>query len=152
MSSTILPRRVQKRREIDVLKDNARQEGFQIRWDVPGDGSCWFHSVLDQCDELGLHLPNVEPGIHITLSKQMQRTRAMQLRTAVLDFFGTLVSNYYRYIDKGPGGGGFFFVRGCATETSEKGPMLIPQIDTRKYTSFLYFCTHMDMVFYTHPF
>lgn len=80
-------KRVVIRRERCVLTDNAREQGLQIRWDVPGDGSCWFHSVLDQCDELGLHIPDVEPGHHFTLPRQRQRMRAMQLRNAVLDFF-----------------------------------------------------------------
>lgn len=80
------------RSERDVLKDNIQQQGLQIRWDVPGDGSCWFHSVLDQSDERGLQLPGVEPGNHATASWQTQRKRAMQLRNAVLKFFGTLVS------------------------------------------------------------
>ncbi len=80
------------RRERDVLEANLRRSGLRIRWDVPGDGACWFHSILDQCNKLDIEIPGVEPAVHAAISKEIQESRAMQLREAVLQFFENLVS------------------------------------------------------------
>lgn len=82
------------------LHENLTSLGLKVKCDVPGDGSCFFHAVLDQCDRV-----NISTGLpHLyydTSNPQSRaRARAMQLRTAVIDYFKHLVSFIAYLYDK----------------------------------------------------
>lgn len=78
--------------ERDVLHDNLALHGMKERCDVPGDGSCFFHAVLDQYNRLGIstELPELSSDPN---PRARARARAMQLRQAALAYFENLVSN-----------------------------------------------------------
>ena len=76
-----------RRTERDILANNLRDMGLRVRYDPPGDGSCFFHAVLDQIDRLQLPL-----RIPHSTNK---RTRAMNLRKEVLKYFANLVSVFF---------------------------------------------------------
>ncbi|XP_072164788.1 uncharacterized protein [Diadema setosum] len=74
------------REDEDVLHENLASHGLQVRCDVPGDGSCFFHAVLDQCDRLSV--TNAELMTNGTNPEII--SRAMQLRERAVDYFANL--------------------------------------------------------------
>ena len=36
------------------LEENAQQKCFQLRLDIPGEGNCMFHALLDQLARFGI--------------------------------------------------------------------------------------------------
>ena len=66
----------------DVLEQNMAALILRVRLDPPGDGSCFFHSVLDQCERLGIQL--YPPSL-------TRPERAIKTRRSALDFVNDLV-------------------------------------------------------------
>ena len=60
--------------------------GFKLRKDVWGDGSCFFHAVIDQRARIGL--------TDAPVSYPSAKSDALELRQAAVRYFKELVRNY----------------------------------------------------------
>ena len=83
-STTVAP---QPQSDRTVLQTNLQALGMAIRLDPPGDGSCFFHSVIDQCHRVGI---DAYPGGSL-------KDQAFKLRTAAVKFVDELVSDDLLY-------------------------------------------------------